>query len=63
MLLMSKLSKVVFAAFMQGVKRHSKYAVRTDNILTHNFLNIQPIFNPKFFWKAETFDPFDIHNI
>ena len=24
-----------------------KYAVRAHNIFTHNFLNIQPIFNPK----------------
>ena len=31
-----------------------KYAVRVHNIVTHNFLNIQRIFNPKKFWKAET---------
>ena len=31
-----------------------KYAVRAHNIFTHNFLNIQLIFNPKKFWKAET---------
>ena len=24
-----------------------KYAVRAHHIFTHNFLNIQPIFNPK----------------
>ena len=28
-------------------QRHSEYAVRTHNIFTHNFLNIQPIFNPE----------------
>ena len=31
-----------------------KYAVRAHNIFTHNFLNIQLIFNLKKFWKAET---------
>ena len=31
-----------------------KYAVRVHNSFTHNFLNIQWIFNPKKFWKAET---------
>ena len=31
-----------------------KCAVRAHNIFTYNFLNIQPIFNPKKFWKAET---------
>ena len=31
-----------------------KYAVRAHDIFTHNFLNIQPIFNLKKFWKAET---------
>ena len=32
-----------------------KYALRTHNIFTHNFLNIQLIFNPKKkVWKAET---------
>ena len=31
-----------------------KYAVTAHNIFTHNLLNIQPIFNPKKFWKAET---------
>ena len=68
-LLMSKGSKVVLAAFMQHyiqsnvtqlthVKRDKsalcikwplappKYAVTAHNIFTHNFLNIQPIFNP-----------------
>ena len=27
-----------------------------SHILAHNFLDIQPIFNPKMFWKAETQD-------
>ena len=31
-----------------------KYDVMAHNIFTHNFLNIQPIFNPIKFWKAET---------
>ena len=31
-----------------------KYAVWAHNVLTHNFLNIQQIFNLKKFWKAET---------
>ena len=31
-----------------------KYAVRAHSIFTHNFLNIQPIFNQKKFWKAVT---------
>ena len=31
-----------------------KYSVRAHNIFTHNFLNIQPIFNPKKVLKAET---------
>ena len=37
-----------------GVERHSKYVVRDHNLFANNFLNIQPIFNPKKFWKAET---------
>ena len=32
---------------VEGVKRHSKYAVRAHNIFAHNFLNIELIFNPK----------------
>ena len=62
MLLMSKGSKVVFVAFTQHciqsyvthlthVKRWPlappKYAVRAHNVFTHNFLNIQLIFNLK----------------
>ena len=38
----------------KGVKRDSKYTIRAHNIFAHNFLNIQPIFNPKKFLKAET---------
>ena len=33
------------AMYVKGVKRHSKYAVKAHNIFTHNFLNIQLIFN------------------
>ena len=41
--------------YVKGVKRHLKYAVRAHNSFAHNFLNIQPIFNPKKkFWKVET---------
>ena len=29
-----------------------KYAVRAHHIFTHNFLNIQPIFNPKKSWES-----------
>ena len=36
---------------VEGVKRHSKYAVRAHNVFAHNF---QPIFNPKKFWKTDT---------
>ena len=34
---------------------------RDKHIYAHNFLNIQPIFNPQ--KVLETFDPFNIHNI
>ena len=40
--------------YVEGVERHSKYVVGAHNIFAHNFLNIQLIFNPKKFWKAET---------
>ena len=33
--------------YVEGVERSSKYTVRVHNIFPHNFLNIQPIFNPK----------------
>ena len=39
------------AMYVESVKRHSKYAVRAHNIFVHNFLNVQPIFNPKKFGK------------
>ena len=34
--------------------RDSKYTISAYDIFAYNFLNIQPIFNPKKFWKAET---------
>ena len=40
--------------YVKGVKRDSKYTIRAHDIFAYNFLNIQPIFNPKIFWKAET---------
>ena len=33
--------------YVKGVKRHSKYTIRAHDIFAYNFLNIQPIFNPK----------------
>ena len=35
--------------YVEGVKRDSKYTIRAHNIFAYNFLNIQPIFNPKKF--------------
>ena len=59
MLLMSEVSKVVFAAIFRVMLlmsdvRDSKYTISAYDIFAYNFLNIQPIFNPKKFWKAET---------
>ena len=34
-----------------------KYAVRPHNILTHNFLNIQPIFNSKKVMSKDVYVP------
>ena len=42
------------AMHVEEVEIHSKYAVRAHSIFAHNFLNIQLIFNPKNFSKAET---------
>ena len=39
---------------VRGVERDSKYTISAYDIFAYNFLNIQPIFNPKKFWKAET---------
>ena len=35
------------AMYVEGVKKDSKYTIRAHNVSGHNFLNIQPIFNPK----------------
>ena len=40
--------------YVEGVERDSKYSIGAHNIFAHNFLNIQPISNPKMFWNAET---------
>ena len=51
------------AMYVKGVKRHSKYAVRAHSIFAHNFLNIQPIFNPKMSKGLKAilpFNPFDM---
>ena len=42
------------AMYVKGVERDSKYIIMAHNIFTHNFLNIQLIFNLKKFWKAKT---------
>ena len=39
----------------EGVKRHSKYAVRAHNIFAHNFFKVQPIFNLKKVLKSWDF--------
>ena len=54
-----RVSKVVFAAIFRVILlmsdvRDSKYTISAYDIFAYNFLNIQPIFNPKKFWKAET---------
>ena len=33
--------------YVEGVERDSKYSIGAHNIFAHNFLNIQPISNPK----------------
>ena len=33
--------------YVEGVKIDSKYTIRAHTIFVHNFLNIQPVFNPK----------------
>ena len=38
--------------YVEGVERDSKYTVRAHNDFTHNFLNIQPIFNLKIVLKS-----------
>ena len=38
--------------YVEGVE------TRDIHIFVLNFLNIQPIFNPKKNWKAETFQPY-----
>ena len=35
------------AMYVKSVERDSKYTIRAHNLLAHNFLNIQPIFNSK----------------
>ena len=50
---------MVFAAIFRVMLlmsdvRDSKYTISAYDIFAYNFLNIQPIFNPKKFWKAET---------
>ena len=32
------------AMYIEGVERHSNFAVWAHNIFAHNFINIQPIF-------------------
>ena len=59
---MSKGSKealtVLIVTHVTHVKRVESsvcgFFLRVHNIFTHNFLNIQRIFNPKKFWKAES---------
>ena len=40
--------------YVERVERLCYVETRDKHIFAHNFLNIQPIFNPKNFWKAET---------
>ena len=40
--------------YVERVKRLCYVETRDKHIFAHNFLNIQPIFNPKNFWKPET---------
>ena len=53
MLLMSNGLKVVVVAFtqhcIQSNVTHLTHVERAHNIFTHDFLNIQPIFNPEKF--------------
>ena len=35
--------------YAEGVKRDSKYTIRTHDIFAYNFINIQLIFNPQKF--------------
>ena len=39
---------------LKQIETESKYTLRAHDIFAFNFLNIQLIFNPKKFWKAET---------
>ena len=54
MLLMLKGSKEVLTVLIVTHVTHVEGVERSLNSFTHNFLNIQPIFNPKKYWKAET---------
>ena len=40
--------------YVERVKRSCCVEIKDIHIFAHNFLNIQAIFNPKRFWKAET---------
>ena len=40
--------------YVKRVKRLCYVETGDIHIFAHNFLTIQPIFNPKKFWKAET---------
>ena len=54
-LLMLKGSREALTVLIVTHVTHVKGVKRSFNSFTHNFLNIQPIFNPKRkFWKAET---------
>ena len=52
--MMSKGSKEALTVLIVTHVTHVKEVERSLNSFTHNFLNIQQIFNPKKFWKAET---------
>ena len=45
-------TQYTFSAMSKGSKDYVE--TRDINIFAHNFPNIQPIFNTKKFWKAET---------
>ena len=51
---MSKGSKEALTVLIVTHVTHVKGIKGSLNSFTHNFLNIQWIFNPKKFWKAET---------